>query len=321
MTHTSRRHFLSLSGAALLWPVVGRAAALEGLSGAAFGTSWHLTGPAGAPLERLRPAIAALFDEIDRQMSPWRPDSALSKFNRARSGEHELPAETVFVARAALSVARRTAGAFDPTVGPLVARWGFGPIEGSGTPDWHELRAEEGGLSKTRDGITLDLCGIAKGRALDRVGALLRDAGMEGALFDLGGELAALGRHPSGRDWRVAVEHPLGTGPAPAALRLAPGASVATSGVRAQSYRAGQRTYSHIIDPATGAPVDGGLLSVSVVAPDAMTADAWATALFAAGETRGPELAERSGIDALFLTRNGTALGMRRTGAMGEYML
>ncbi len=321
-TVPSRRRFLGLAGAALLWPGIGRAAAGSAIEGRAFGTGWRVDGPAGAGLDRLRPGLDALFAGIDREMSPWRPDSALSRFNAAPAGDHPAGDEMLAVTAAALALARDSGGAFDPTVGPLVARWGFGPIAGAARPDWSGLRAGGGRIGKARDGVTLDLCGIAKGRALDRAAALAATAGHDGLLLDIGGELRALGRHPSGRAWQVAVEspHPL---QAPAAvLRLEPGQAVATSGVRAQSYRLGGRTYGHIIDPATGAPADGGLLSVTVLAADAMTADGWATALFAAGAGAGPALARRRRIAALFLVDGGAAAPRPvLTGAMTDAVL
>lgn len=316
----SRRGALGLIGAALLCPRPGHAGALDGLSGTAFGTGWHIAGPARADLGAIRPGIEALFAGIDRQMSPWRADSALSQFNAGAAGWHAAEPEIVHVSQAALALAEASDGAFDPTVGPLVARWGFGPIHG-GTPDWRGLTVQAGRIGKARADLTLDLCGIAKGRALDRAVALAGDAGFGDLLFDLGGELRALGHHPSGRDWQVAVQHPLAEGRAAAMLRLPAGRAVATSGLQDQSYVLGARTYGHIIDPSAQGPADDGLLSVTVVAGDAMLADGWATALFAAGPVRGPANARDLGIAALFLVRDGATFGQVRTGAIDDVLL
>ena len=313
---TSRRAFLGLAGAALILPRHARADALETLSGHAFGTTWRIAGPAGAGLERMRPALDALFASIDRELSPWRADSAISRFNASAAG---APAgqEMIRVTQAALKLARDSDGAFDPTVGPLVARWGFGPIERGGAPDWRGLRIGAERIGKPRSDLTLDLCGIAKGRALDRALELAEDLGFANLLLDLGGELGALGRHPAGRDWQVAVEHPVPGQPAPAILRLPAGMAVATSGLSAQSYRLGGRIWSHIVDPATASPVQGHLRAVTVLAADAMTADGWATALFAAGDVNGPILARDRGIAALFLFEEGPALRRVETGGIG----
>ena len=221
----------------------------------------------------------------------------------------------------ALSLAAQSAGAFDPTVGPLVARWGFGPIAGAERSDWRGLSVGQGGIAKRRDALTLDLCGIAKGWALDRAVDLAQAAGFNDLLFDLGGELRALGHHPSGRAWQVAVEGPGPTARDPVMLRLAPGQAVATSGLNAQSYALGGQRYGHIIDPGAGRPADTALHSVTVLASDSAHADGWATALFAAGDSAGPALAERHGIAALFLVGDGAGVRQIATGAMAGALL
>lgn len=315
----SRRAFMTGLGATLAAPSLVRAATSEHLSGAAFGTRWHITGPEGKALGRLRPALDALFAEIDQDMSPWRPDSALSRFNTSQTG---MPAssEMTRVARSALHLARESEGAFDPTVGPLVARWGFGPIEQGAAPDWRKLSVGQGRLAKSRADLTLDLCGIAKGRALDRAWELARDHGLANLLLDLGGELRALGPHPEGRDWHVAVEPPAPGHPVPAILHLPEGMAVATSGLGAQSYVLNGRAWGHIMNPANAQPVDGKLRSVTVLADDAMTADGWATALFAAGDASGPALARKHDIAALFVFVDAQALRQLRTGGIGAVL-
>lgn len=317
----SRRTALGLIGAAITLPRAALAAGVETLTGDAFGTNWRIAAPEGSDLAALRPAIDALFGDIDTRFSPWRTDSEISRFNAAPAGTMPAHAELARVASAALDLARRSEGAFDPTVGPLVAQWGFGPIGGGGAPDWRGIGAGAGELAKSRAGLTLDLCGIAKGWALDRAAALARDAGIGDMLFELGGEVIALGRHPEGRDWRVAVEAPRPGRPPVAALRLPPGAAVATSGTRDQSYVLNGRLYSHIIDPAARAPAAGRLRAVTVAGDSAMTADGWATALLAAGDAAGPDLAASEGIAALFLYDEDGEARQVRTGPISELIL
>ncbi len=320
-TSLSRRAALGLFGATLVCPRASLAGGVEAISGTAFGTRWRIAAPAGSGIARLAPAISALFDEIDRQFSPWRADSAISRFNAGPAGAQAADPALVDVTTAALDIARRSRGAFDPTVGPLVARWGFGPIDRGGSPDWRALSVAPATLKKARADLTLDLCGIAKGWALDRAAALARSRGFDDLLLDLGGEFAALGRHPDGRDWRVAVESPVSSRPAQAVLRLAPGTAVATSGTGIQSYKLNGRLYSHIIDPATGSPLESGLRSVTVIAGDAMTADGWATALIAAGDRAGPALAEMHGVAALFLVEDNGVLRKVRTGSVAGMII
>jgi thiamine biosynthesis lipoprotein len=320
----TRRRFAALAGAAgcaFAAPSLLRAAPpVDTISGPAFGTGWRVTLPAGRDRVSLRAAIEALLSDIDRAMSPWRADSEISRFNAAPAGAHRLPNEVVALGAVALSIAEASGGTFDPTVGPLVARWGFGPIRGAEGADWRALSLSDDAIAKPTDGLTLDLCGIAKGHALDRIATLLASTGESDYVADLGGELLARGRHPSGRPWRVAIEDPRpGSDGAVEVIRL-DGVAVATSGARAQSYRLGERRYSHIVDPLTGEPADDNLSSVTVVADDATTADGWATALAAAGPRAGPELARARGLDALFLIAEGPDLRRHMTGRFSDHI-
>lgn len=318
----TRRTALGLLGAAAACPSAAFAVGggVETLSGRAFGTRWRMTGPPGSGLDRLAGPVAALFSRFDRQVSPWRSDSAVSALNGTPAGVRHPDPELVAVTSAGLEIARRSDGAFDPTVGPLVGRWGFGPITRGGAPGWRDVSVSRGGVVKARDDLTLDLCGIAKGRALDLAASLAAEAGISNLLMDLGGEIVARGGHPSGRSWHVGVDTPGGFGAGPV-LRVPSEAAVATSGIAAQSYVLNGRRYGHIIDPRTGAPAAGALFSVTVVAPDAMTADGWATALFAAGPGRGPDMAEARGLAAVFLVETGGDPRQVRTGDIGEMIL
>lgn len=315
--HPTRRQMIALAGATLLSGPSRAATATQTMQGRAFGSPWRITTPTDA--ERHRPAIDALLAQIDRQMSPWRDDSDITLFNTA---QHEATASPQLstVAQAALTLARASNGWFDPSVGPLVAQWGFGPIKGA-AGGWQGLAVTANALHKTNPALTMDLCGIAKGYALDRMAAHLQDAGLSSFLIDLGGELASQGQHPSGRDWNVAVEDPRPTqnGPA-AALRLPSGLSVATSGLRAQSYGLGKVEYGHIINPHSAQPASGSLASVSVLHSSAMLADGWATAL-AAAEDAGPQLATDNGITALFLFVINGGLHLQTTGGFDRHLL
>lgn len=300
----TRRGLLAAGLAALAAPALARGApAVAVLKGDAFATGWRVTLPAGRDPEIHRAALAAVLAEVDAVMSPWRADSAISAFNAAPAGARAVPPALAALTSTALAVARTSRGWFDPTVGPLVGRWGFGPIAGDPTPRWEGLAAGPDEIAKDRDGLTFDPCGIAKGHALDRLVALLQQRGERAFLIDLGGELAARGVHPSGRAWKVAVEDARpGQPPGAAAAVIAlDGEAVASSGIRRQGYDLGDRRVSHIIDPRRRAPCEGGLEQVSVLAADATAADGWATALMAAGATEGPALARGAGLDALFV--------------------
>jgi thiamine biosynthesis lipoprotein len=322
LTHRpSRRQVLALGAAVLAAPGILRAGPqpLQRLEGRAFATGWSVIAAPGPDLAACRPELEAVCAEVDSQMSPWRADSEIARLNAAGAGTVRVSPDTARVAGAALALAERSGGAFDPTVGPLVARWGFGPIL-TGAVGRQALGVEGDRITKAEPGATLDLCGIAKGHALDRMAGALAQAGTASALIDLGGELAALGTHPDGRAWRVAVEHPSGEGAA-AVLALPAGQAVATSGLAAQSYGLPGAEVSHIIDPRRGRPVGGPLRSVSVLGPTGMAADGWATALMAAGAEAGPDMARRAGLAALFVLAEGDRLRLLPTGEMAAHLL
>ena len=317
--HPTRRHMIALTGAAL-WagPARAQIPATQTIEGRAFASHWRIT--ARASLERHRTAIDAILGGVDREMSPWRDDSDITRFNRS-ARETAVPLACAKVARAALEIARSSGGWFDPTVGPLVAQWGFGQITGTGAGHWQGLAAGESSLRKDSPGLTMDLCGIAKGYALDRIAAHLLDNGAQDFLIDLGGEVRAQGLHPSGRPWQVAGEAPRENSNGTAGgLRLPSGLSVATSGLRAQSYALGGQLYGHIIDPYHARPAQSRLASVSVMDASAMQADGWATALMSAGDA-GPDLARAHGLVALFLVRTDAGLTTQTTGGFDRHLI
>jgi len=328
----NRRTFTTLAGAASLTFLsgAGRAQApsapigappVNALFGSVFGTTWRVMLAAGLDPRAIRPHIEAVLREVDRQMSPWRTDSVISRFNRASAGQYGMPPETLQVTRAALDIARASGGAFDPTVGPLVARWGFGPIKGDSHPDWTSLIPSDTSLTKTHAGCTLDLCGIAKGYALDLIAERLWAIGLNDFLIEIGGELRAAGSHPEGRPWRSGIEDPRAGADTLVSVITLRDLAVATSGIRWNAVRFQDRAVTHIIDPDERHPVTDALASVSVIAPSAMMADGWATALMAAGPRRGPDLARQQDIAALFLIPEGGKLGRIATGGFDTHVL
>jgi len=302
MTFTRRDMIIGMGAFAFAAPVpVSAGNNVQLLGGPAFGTAWRLVLRAGADGDAARRTVMETVGKIDAKMSPWRPDSEISRFNRSSStGWQDASAETCTVASEALAVARLTGGTFDPTVGPLVARFGFGPITGS-LARADAIACRRGALRKSDPGLTLDLCGIAKGYALDWIAARLRSQGIGNALFELGGEVRALGRHPSGRPWQVAIERP-GSRSFVVQRIVTPGSlALATSGHAPQGYSGPRGQISHLIDPVKNRPALSALAAVSVLSPTGCRADALATALTVLGPRRGPELARRLNIPALFL--------------------
>ncbi len=279
------------------------------ISGPAFGTAWRVALPEGSDAGAIAAAIGSIVDSVDASMSPFRRDSEISRFNASTSCDWQ-PASPEFCAVVAksLNVAALSGGAFDPTVGPIVGRYGFGPIQAPTASSYRNLAARPDAVRKSEPDLTLDLCGIAKGHALDRIVAALDGLGVGSFLVELGGEVFARGAHPHGRAWQVGIERPV---PAATSLqrivRLA-GRALATSGDAVNGYTIAGRRYSHVIDPRRGEPADNGIASVSVFMPAAMAADALATALMAMGPAAGATLAEDGKIPALFIIREGGEL-------------
>lgn len=303
----TRRAFLASAGSTLaVGPLSAASARPAMLEGQAFGTTWRIV--AGSLNEReVRAGFGEILSSVDASMSPFRPDGELSRFNACGSTDwRSLTRDTCLVVTEALRVAEMTGGAFNPTMGPVVGRYGFGPIVAGLVGKPEEIVVQGNEVRKLRPELSLDLCGIAKGFALDRLWDHCRYLGITDYVIELGGEVVANGRHPSGRRWQVGVEDPVHAEYKHAIMLE--GQALATSGSRINGYSWQGRGYSHIIDPSTELPVSGHLASVTVAAPRAMEADALATALFSLGETRGPAWAQSSGTEALFIFTDGREL-------------
>lgn len=302
----TRRHMILGTAALTLVPHGPLRAdpATKVIGGSAFGSTWRLVLRSDMDASRARRAVETAVAHVDAAMSPWRADSEISAFNARRdSGWQVMSIQTMTVVSEALAMVQLTAGAFDPTVGPLVARYGFGPISGSNAGLEALDRDAGGALRKRVPGLTLDLCGIAKGYALDRTAELLQVEGITDAVLEIGGEVLTIGSHPSGRAWQVAIQRP-GADPLKMQRIVAPGSlALATSGHLPQGYAGPRGSVSHLINPDTAEPAIGPLVAVSVLAATGCRADALATALTVLGPVEGPALAQRLEISALFLTR------------------
>ncbi len=319
MDLTRRAILFGLAGAGLSAKVAS-AGGLHVESGSAFGSSWRISVDRSVDLSAVRPAVDAIIRQVDEQMSPYLDASDLTLFNESRGTEARvMPPELCRVAAQALRIARLTDGAFDPTVGPIVSRFGFGPIRG-GTGSYSSIEVAANSLRKTTPELTLDLCGIAKGYALDRIAEALQRLGLRDAMIEVGGEIKVLGRHPEGRQWIAAIADPVSTEFQAYRLVALGRDALATSGHVANGLVAPIST-SHIIDPFSRRPADTELASVSVLAPTAMEADALATALCAAGPGRGISLAQRLDISALFVLRSGGETTDLMTGRFDEHVL
>jgi len=306
MMKLTRRTFIAGSTLSLsttrLWAQSGDIVQLEG---PAFGARWRVSLPHGIDANVVAQRVSNIIESVDIQMSPFKPTSEISAFNRNKSTRfHPVPDDILTTVKEAKRIAQITQGAFDPTLGGVVGRFGFGPISVAPAGRFQDMSVSENGLQKSHPEQTLDLCGIAKGFALDQISAALKDLGHRDFFVELGGEVFAYGLHPKGRLWMAGIERPVaGAHGFHRTVRL-DNEALATSGDLVNSYLHAGHRYSHIIDPQSQRPSNGVLASVSVFAASAMTADAFATALYAMGPLNGPEFAQSHEIAALFLVRD-----------------
>ncbi len=268
---------------------------------------------------RARQAVNAAFaavEQIDRDMSLYRPESDIGQVNQL-AAQREVPVRdsTATVLREALSVARASRGALDVTITPLLTQWGFygarqqapGPtqIEAAlALVDHRRVYLDDANdtVRLAQPGMRLDLGGVAKGYAVDRAVTALQQNGVRQGMVNAGGDLRLLGRHPDDDPWVVGIQHPLATARLLLALSL-DGGAVATSGnyLRYRVYNG--RRHGHVLHPQRGYPADTAL-SMTVVAPTAMRADALATAALVMGRDGLAWLRGQPGVEALMVTRS-----------------
>lgn len=309
------------------WLLIGAAWGLAGcgshsdkpvtLSFMGMGTVGSVVVPpsAAASAPEMSALASTLVGELENKLSVFKTDSDLSRLH-AKAGEAvEVSPETLEIVTMALQASRNTDGAFDITVGPLMALWGF---RGSNTvlrvPTVGELRAvlnsvgyehvTVSGRTVRLDGpeIRLDAGGIGKGYAVDRCWQALKDSGHGQFLMNLGGNMRAAGRPAGTRPWTVGVRHPFQADAILGKMRLDDGMAVATSGHYERFVTIGGVRYAHIMDPRTGYPVRG-MAGVTVVAPTAAEADVLSTTLFILGPEKGMEMLAKTGsrAEALFV--------------------
>ncbi len=286
------------------------------LNGPTMGTRWSALffAEPGFDPDPIRHALQAAVDEVDAQMSTWKPDSDLMRLNAAPVGAWVTVAQHLKkVLQLGLGIGRASGGAFDIGMGDAVTAWGFGPepaaserIRAAMTTDRvpaHEaIEIGETDVRKSAP-VALDLNGIAKGYGVDRLASTLRDHGIEAGLIGIDGEMRALGLRPDEKPWSIAVEAPDRVRRTPHTVLSLQDGAVATSGDYRHWVEVQGRRLSHTMDPRKGAPVLGAPASVTVVAQSCAEADAWATALMVLGPDAGATLARQRRLDALFMAR------------------
>lgn len=251
--------------------------------------------------------VHALLDQFANELSNWREDSWINRFNEAEAGEVVPVPEYAFeVISLSLELAEKSDGLLDPTSGPLIELWGFGTERSRVVPSQDSIEQallrigyrnlaldpKHRSLTKTVDGIQLNCSAVAKGFAVDLVAKKLEAEGISNFLINIGGEVRAQGTHLDGQPWKAGIRQPVFQGREGKTLRSIElhNQALATSGHSQRSFEMDGRRYSHILNPKTGQPVPVSTASATVIAPTCALADGLATLALILGEPQMQEL-------------------------------
>lgn len=300
-----------------------------------MGTFAEIT--AAAPQKQTaRLAVDAAYDalsRVDSLMSDYRDETEIGRFNALPAGESmAFSPETYFVLQRSAEFSQASGGAFDITCRPLVTLWKDAGKAGR-LPDepalaaamtcvgWSKLALvpESRRAVKSVAGMQIDVGAVAKGYALDLAAQAMKRAGATAGLVDVGGDIVAMGTQADGSPWRIGVQHPFHAG---LIMKLSlVDCAVATSGNQQRFSMIGGRRYSHIIDPRTGHPAEQAP-SVTVIAPDGITADAWATVFSVLSVQEGIEKAgQLPGIEVLWIWQSDNEPRSRQTPGFNRYVI
>jgi FAD:protein FMN transferase len=287
-----------------------RPAAYTRLEGNAQGTTFRIV-YADSLGRDFSGSVDSVFRVIDRSMSLWDSTSLISLLNADRPGAR-ADAHFTRVFRKAQKVSQTTSGYFDSTVGPLVKAWGFSykknqPPPNAGQVDsllrlvgYQKVQLQDGRLIRASPQINVDFNAIAQGYTVDVLADFLKERRVRNYLVEVGGEVRAEGRNDRGEVWRVGIDKPIDSSAPDRTLQAVvalSGKALATSGSYRKFVERDGRKYSHAINPQTGFPITHSLLSISVLAKDCMTADAYATAFLVMGLDKAIPLAKKLGLE------------------------
>jgi thiamine biosynthesis lipoprotein len=268
--------------------------------------------------------IDSILDRIDSSVSLYKPYSLINRFNESASG---IPVDDhfLFLIKKSISAFQETNGSFDITVQPLVQAWGFGVEKNNSLPDSSTIRflksctgtnllhVVEQKIFKKKSCVKIDLNGIAQGYSVDVIAEFIEKNGIHNYIVELGGEIRLKGRKlPGNEQMKIGIESPdpdeLEMGTVKKIITVDNGA-ITTSGTYRRSHETEGKRITHLIDPKTGYPVNNDLLSVTVYAKDAVTADAIDNALMVMGLQSAMEyINDNSELAAYFIYRSGNGL-------------
>ena len=261
------------------------------------------------------------LQRLDIQLSNYRDDSVIEKFNAQNSTEPQLLSEEIITLIQAAKVASEaTQGCYDLTIKPLFDLWGFkGESLTQPSPSNLKTALSQVGfnqidimdsthLRKKNPTLKIDLSSVGQGYSVSQIASIFKAQGIDNYLVEIGGELQTVGKKPDNSPWRVALEKPLSTQRSMHKIitmnRTEP-MSVTTSGTYHHFFDKDGKRYSHILDAKTGTPITHNTVSVSVFDENATQAEVWDTALLCLGREAGMDVANKMGLAALFIEQDG----------------
>lgn len=281
--------------------------------------------------DKLKSEVDDFLYAYNFRFSTYVAKSELSLLNLAPTNKPiQISEELMQVIKKAKIIFDKTNGMYDVTVGPLVNRWGFGPVSKKGRPSDQEvslimqrvgmdnLKIEGDSVVKLKS-ISIDLSSIAKGDGVDKVAKLLEEKfKINNYFIEIGGEVRVAGSKDDRGPWRVGIEKPeLGKAAGLQKILILKDESIATSGSYRNFVKFGDTIFSHVINPTTGFPVKHKTISVSVISKSCAIADAWATAFMSLGVEKSLEIAKKEGLKAYFLVKENGSLKEYKTTSFG----
>lgn len=310
------------------------------IEGKTMGTFYRvsLAGVDNSREAALRQQIEAQLAEDDHQLSTYKEDSVLSRFNQYQgSVPQPISAGMADIIVTSLRIGQKTSGAMDITVGPLVNLWGFGPqkqpiktptdaqIDAArqqiGLQHLRVIQQEDGQyLQKNLPNMYVDLSTVGEGYATDHLARLIEGNGISNYLVSVGGAVVSRGYNAKGNPWQVAIQKPTDKESAVQAIVDLQGMGISTSGSYRNYYELDGKRLSHIIDPATGHPITHKLVSATVIASTALEADGWDTGLMVLGTKKAMALAEKEHLAVYLITKKGDSFEVHMTPQFKAYL-
>ncbi|MFT5351167.1 MAG: thiamine biosynthesis lipoprotein [Planctomycetota bacterium] len=309
------------------------------LGGLTMGTTYTIKiNEAGMslPVEKINAEINNILIDINGKMSTYIDDSELSRINQSTSLSWIPVSPDLYqLLNDAINISQLSNGSFDITVGPLVNLWGFGPNKSQEIPGTSEisealsrtgfqqitLRHSPPALQKRRADIYIDLSGIAKGYAVDKIAEYLEQQNIDNYMVEIGGEIRAKGVNKVAFAWRIGIEKPEVEKRGVQRVIKLDNIAMATSGDYRNYFEEDGKRYSHTIDPHSGFPITHDLASVTVLHKFTAWADALATAFLVMGKDAAYEIAEKENLAVLFLQRTETGYKETYTDAFVDSLL